>query len=82
MIMVRPSSTARRRITSSTSLTSSGSSAEVGSSSSSTLDWRNRARDRDALLLAAGQMPRQRVGAMAEADAFEQFARALIGICP
>src|SRR6266436_968017 len=30
-----------------------------------------RARDRDALLLAAGQMPRQRLGAMAEANAFE-----------
>ncbi len=41
---------------------------------------RERARDRDALLLAAGQMPRQGVGALAEADAFEQFARAAVGI--
>ena len=81
--MVRPSSTASRRITSSTSLTSSGSSAEVGSSSSSTLGiGRQRACDRDSLLLPAGQMPRQRVGAMAEADAFEQLAGAAIGVEP
>ncbi len=41
-----------------------------------------RAGDRDALLLAAGQMPRQGVGALAEPDAVEQLAGAAIGIDP
>ena len=74
--MVRPSSTASRRITSSTSLTSSGSSAEVGSSSSSTLGLGAIAR---AIATRCCWPPDRcrgkRIGAMAEADAFEQFAR-------
>src|SRR5450631_3228033 len=42
----------------------------------------NGARNRNALLLAAGQMPRQRAGTVAEADAFEQFSRAPVGVRP
>ena len=37
-----------------------------------------RARDRDALLLAAGELRRMMAGAMREADAIERFFRALV----
>jgi hypothetical protein len=36
--------------------------------------------DCHALLLAAGQMPRQGIGAMAQADALEQLMRPLVGV--
>ncbi len=37
-----------------------------------------RARDRDALLLAAGELRRMVAGAMREADAIQRFLRALV----
>ena len=68
-------------ITLSTSATSSGSSAEVGSSNSSTLRLqRQRAGDRDALLLATGQLAREGVGSVGQADPFQQRARLLLGL--
>ena len=63
-------------MTSSTSPTSSGSSAEVGSSKSSTFGFkRQRAGDGDALLLAAGKLARIGIGLVRQADAGEQLAR-------
>ena len=41
---------------------------------------RQRASDGDALLLAAGQMPRQRVGAMGKADALKQLTGAALRV--
>ena len=62
------------RITPSTSPTSSGSSAEVGSSNSISFGLhRQGARDRDALLLAAGELRRDRRRLVGEADAREQL---------
>ena len=67
---------ASSRITSSTSATSSGSSALVTSSSSiSSGLHRERAHDRDALLLAAGEPVRVVVALVGETEALEQLGR-------
>ena len=66
-------SSASSRITFRTSPVDSGSSDEVGSSNSSTVGLqRERARDRHALLLAAGHLLRVGERAVAEADAAQQ----------
>ncbi len=72
---------ASSRMTSSTSPTSSGSSAEVGSSNSMQLGLhRQRAGDGDALLLAAGELARVGVGLVGEADPVEQLLARSIAI--
>ena len=64
----------RSTMTSSTSLIISGSSAEVGSSNSMAIgSIAKRARDRHALLLAAGQFGRIFLRLNLEADAVEQL---------
>ena len=61
-------------MTSSTSLIISGSSAEVGSSKSITFGLhRQRAGDRDPLLLTAGELGRVLVGLVGDADSLEQL---------
>jgi hypothetical protein len=65
---------------SSTSLTISGSSAEVGSSNSMTFGFMQRARDRDALLLAAGHLARIFVGLMRDLDPLQIFHRDRFGV--
>ena len=70
--IVQPSS-ASSLITVSTSPTSSGSSARVGSSNSSSCGLqRERAHDADALLLPAGQLERVGVALLGEPDPVEQ----------
>ena len=60
-------------MTSSTSPTISGSSAEVGSSKSITFGLhRQRARDGGALLLAARELGREVAGLVGDADAVEE----------
>src|SRR3569623_1844351 len=70
-IMVMPTR-ARSTMTSRTSLTISGSSAEVGSSNSITMGSIARARDRVALLLATGQLRRKLLRLLLEADPLQQ----------
>ena len=70
-------------MTTSTSPTSSGSSADVTSSKS--IDRRRhhqRARDRDALLLAARELVRVLARLLREPDDVEELARAQLGLCP
>ena len=70
-------------MTVSTSPTSSGSSAEVTSSSSSTLGWvAARPGDRDPLLLATGQLIGIRSSAVAEADRVQPCEGSLAGLRP
>ena len=72
---------ASSRMTSRTSLTSSGSRAEVGSSKSRILGSRARARAiADALLLAAGQLARVGVGAVLQTHPVQQFQPALASL--
>ena len=68
---------ATARITSSIALVAAGSRLAVGSSRNSTSRIaRQRARQREPLLLAAGQPPRRTLAESGEADQLEQFVDA------
>ena len=67
---------ATARMTSSIALVAAGSRLAVGSSRNSTCgSLGERAREREPLLLAAGEPPRRPLAEPAEADQREQFAR-------
>src|SRR6478752_6707469 len=71
---------ARPVITSSTSLTISGSSAEVGSSNSMMRGLMHSARNCDALLLAAGKLPGISVGLLGDAHPLQILHGGLFGL--